>query len=242
MAWIRVDQSIRDHRKIYDLSDALNISVPLTIGLLICLWLWGMDNTTSGNLDGISARTIARAAKWDGDPEQLLDALIDSGFIDVDDAGRKFIHDWAEYEGKYISARECERERSRSRRNSQRVDNQRSTDGRTAVDQKTADGKEDKTKQDQSIAAGNKADETTTSDPVPYEQIVMLYNNICVDMHEVRTITPKRRAAMGECWAEYGQLFFSTNSSVLRRPLLSCTGIVIVAGARTLTGLFNLKT
>ena len=206
MAWTKIDQSIRDHRKILDLSDALKINIPMTIGMLVSLWLWAMDNTVSGCMDGISARSIARAANWEGDPAQLLDALIDTHLVDIDDAGRKFLHDWPEYEGKYIAERTREKERSQNRRNSQCARDQRPTAGRPLVDQETATGRGDKTRPNQNIVDENRADGTTTATPVPYEQIVDLYNVICVDLQKVRTITPKRKEAMGECWAVYGRL------------------------------------
>lgn len=206
MAWTKIDQSIRDHRKILDLSDALKINIPMTIGLLVSLWLWAMDNTSNGCIDGTSARTISRAAGWEGDPEQLMHALINVRFVDIDDAGSKFIHGWTEYEGKYVAEREREKERSQNRRNSQRARDQRSTGGQPPVDRETAAGIGDKTRSNQIIADQSRADRTTTATPVPYEQIVDLYNVICVDLQKVRTITPKRKEAMGECWAVYGRL------------------------------------
>ncbi len=217
MAWTKVYQSIRDHRKIYALSDVLNISVPLAIGLLLCLWLWAMDNTVSGNLDDISAHTIARGAKWDGDPEQFLNALIATHFVDIDDGGRRFFHSWSEYEGKFISDRENEKERSYNRRRNLQVSNRQSTTGRLTVDQKTTDGRQHQITVDKII--GDESEEEDITAIPPYQKIAALYNEICIDLPKVRTITQKRKDAMNQCWAVYGQivvfeqLFLATQDS-----------------------------
>ena len=67
MAWLKIYQSIRQHRKILDAADALEIAPPYMIGLLTSFWLWALDNAPDGNVSEISARNIARAAQWDGD-------------------------------------------------------------------------------------------------------------------------------------------------------------------------------
>lgn len=117
MAWIKVEQSIRDNKKILDLSERLDIPVPYAIGLLVSLWTWGLDNTPSGSLDGVSDRSIARAADWhDGDPGDFVNALIASGLIDQED-GELCVHDWDEFVGSLIKRREADKQRKRNQRN-----------------------------------------------------------------------------------------------------------------------------
>ena len=79
MAWIQVHQTLKDHRKLFDAADELEISPPHMMGLLISFWLWALDNAPTGKLDGITHRMIARAAQYEGDAEKLAAALIDSG-------------------------------------------------------------------------------------------------------------------------------------------------------------------
>ena len=79
MAWLKIYQSIRQHRKILDAADALEIAPPYMIGLLTSFWLWALDNAPDGNVSEISARNIARAAQWDGDADELLQAFISAG-------------------------------------------------------------------------------------------------------------------------------------------------------------------
>ena len=118
MAWLKIYQSIRQHRKILDAADALEIAPPYMIGLLTSFWLWALDNAPDGNISEISARNIARAAQWDGDADELLQAFISAGLLDQgdEDPATLTIHDWEEYAGTLIQQREAEKERSRRRR------------------------------------------------------------------------------------------------------------------------------
>ena len=79
MAWIQVHQTLKDHRKLFDAADELEISPPHMMGLLISFWLWALDNAPTGKLDGITHRMIARAAQYEGDAEKLAAALIRAG-------------------------------------------------------------------------------------------------------------------------------------------------------------------
>lgn len=115
MAWIQVHQQLKDHRKLLAAADELEIEPAHMLGLLISFWLWALDNTPSGSLDGISNRMIARAAQWNGAPDAFVDAMANAGLLD---AGGDIleIHDWYEYTGKLIDQREAEKNRSRRRR------------------------------------------------------------------------------------------------------------------------------
>lgn len=120
MAWLKIYQSIREHRKILDAADDLEIDPPYMIGLLTSFWLWALDNAPDGDVSNISARNIARAAQWGGDADKLLESLISAGLLDCYDSETEqstiLIHDWEEYAGGLIQEREKERERSRARR------------------------------------------------------------------------------------------------------------------------------
>ena len=116
MAWLQVHQTLKDHRKLFDAADELEIAPPHMMGLLVSFWLWALDNAPTGNLDDITPRMIARAAQWDGDAEKLSNALIRAGWIDETDDGKREIHDWYEYAGKLIDQRQAEKERSARRR------------------------------------------------------------------------------------------------------------------------------
>lgn len=135
MAWLQVHQTLKDHRKLFDAADALEIPPAHMMGLLVSFWMWALDNAPDGNLNGITPRMIARAAQWEGGAEKFTEALKNAGFLDIHEDGTLEIHDWYEYAGKLIDRRVTERERSRSRRAAAAA----SADG-TAADQQTTDG------------------------------------------------------------------------------------------------------
>lgn len=135
MAWIQVHQTLKDHRKLFDAADELEISPPHMMGLLISFWLWALDNAPAGKLDGITHRMIARAAQYEGDAEKLAAALIRAGWLDENEDGELEIHDWYEYAGKLIDQRKAEKERSQRRR-----DAAAAAAGENADDQQTASG------------------------------------------------------------------------------------------------------
>lgn len=145
MAWLQVHQTLKDHRKLFDAADELEITPPHMMGLLVSFWLWALDNAPKGDLAGITPRMIARAAQWDGEPEKLAETLIRAGWIDENEDGALEIHDWYEYAGKLIDQRQAEKERSARRR-------------------AAAASSSDDTQDDQTPTAGQPPDATPTTD------------------------------------------------------------------------------
>ena len=96
MAWLQVHQTLKDHRKLFDAADQLEVEPPHMMGLLVSFWLWALDNAPTGSLVDITPRMISRAAQWDGDPEKLAKTLIRAGWIDEKEDGTLEIHDWYE--------------------------------------------------------------------------------------------------------------------------------------------------
>ena len=87
MAWLQVHQTLKDHRKLFDAADQLEVEPPHMMGLLVSFWLWALDNAPTGSLVDITPRMISRAAQWDGDPEKLAKTLIRAGWIDEKEDG-----------------------------------------------------------------------------------------------------------------------------------------------------------
>jgi hypothetical protein len=98
------------------LCDALAIEPAQAVGHLVCLWTWSIDNAPHGDLSGVQPASIARAAGWPrGRTQQLLDALVQSGFLEhVEERLR--IHDFDDYIGKLIARREASVARTRAAR------------------------------------------------------------------------------------------------------------------------------
>lgn len=143
MAWIESHQSLSKHRKTIRAAGRLAVDRHKLIGHLHELWWWALDNVgVDGCLGDMDAFEIATAAEWDGDPEAFVEALIEAGFIDRDpDTNALYLHDWYDYAGKLIEAREAERERSRRRRAAAKTrTSQKATAGQPVVDRRSSGG------------------------------------------------------------------------------------------------------
>ena len=120
MAWIESHQEVGEHPKTKKLARLLNISLVSAVGHLHFLWWWALDYAQDGDLTTIDPIDIAGGAKWDGDAEEFISALIKcggnkAGFLESND-GRIVIHDWIDYAGKLIDQREKNAERQRKHR------------------------------------------------------------------------------------------------------------------------------
>lgn len=118
MAWIEVHQSLFTHRKTMELADILGIPTIHAAAHVIALWAWSLDNAPDGALH-VRCTLVARACEWLGDANALVDALIESGFLDNDDSGDLRIHDWDDYAGRLIDKRRANAERMRKSRTKQ---------------------------------------------------------------------------------------------------------------------------
>lgn len=101
-AWIEVHQSLPTHPKTMEAAMLLDVSEPVIVGHLVCLWTWAVDARPDGVLDLSKPRVIARAARWEGEPGRFVDALVGVRFLDEDGA----IHDWDDYTGRLMERRE----------------------------------------------------------------------------------------------------------------------------------------
>lgn len=103
MAWIESHQTLKDHPKIFVLTDALNISRVQAIGHLHLLWWWCVDYSPDGIVKH-SDTAIARAAEWSGESKLFVESLITAGFIDRAN-GVLTIHDWMDFCGPLMKRR-----------------------------------------------------------------------------------------------------------------------------------------
>lgn len=113
MAWIESHQEVGRHPKTKKLARLLGVSLPAAVGHLHYLWWWALDFAQDGTLGKYDAADIADAMQWDGDADQLIDALLSAGYIDNTGSGL-VIHDWAEYAGKLLERRAKDRARKRA--------------------------------------------------------------------------------------------------------------------------------
>lgn len=113
MAWIESHQEVGRHPKTKKLARLLGVSLPAAVGHLHYLWWWALDFAQDGLLDKFDSYDIADAMQWDGEPDELVRALVSAGYIDDTEDGL-MIHDWAEYAGKLLERRAKDRARKRA--------------------------------------------------------------------------------------------------------------------------------
>ena len=75
-------------------------------GILESLWQMACKSAPLGNIGKHSNSLISIGMEWDDDPDKLINALIESGWLEpVDDANRLIIHDWEDHAPEYIKKR-----------------------------------------------------------------------------------------------------------------------------------------
>lgn len=94
--WIRVDANVAQDPKVHELSDRLDISIPTCVGLLVGVWGQVAAHNCDGDLTGISARSLAIWAGYEGTPKTFADAFF-AIFTE-----EKQINGWTDHQGKLI--------------------------------------------------------------------------------------------------------------------------------------------
>ena len=112
MAWIESHTTMRTHKKLKPLCEALKISRPTAIGHLHLLWWWAIENREDGDLSGLFDHDIAVACDWSGNPGALIKALHDTGWL-----LNYRIKDWDDYSYRLLHMRKSNRERQKRHRN-----------------------------------------------------------------------------------------------------------------------------
>jgi hypothetical protein len=67
------------------------------VGILETLWRVTQADAPAGDIGKLDDEEIAAALEWEGDPGTLINALVETRWIDQDDDFRLIIHDWSEH-------------------------------------------------------------------------------------------------------------------------------------------------
>lgn len=112
MAWISVHEQLKDHHKTREFARLLGCSRHEAIGILVTLWLWGVNNADrNGGLGDATAEDIAFGAMYRSDSKLLANHLVTSGWLDEID-GHYMLHDWDIWQEQWFKALD-RREQSR---------------------------------------------------------------------------------------------------------------------------------
>ena len=103
MAWVSVHDGVNGP-KLRKLAKVAGVSKAEALGVLVTLWIWGLNNAErTGEIKDADYRTIAAAIPSDMlnteiDYHRIIGALIETGWLDDVD-GTLFLHDWDKWQG-----------------------------------------------------------------------------------------------------------------------------------------------
>lgn len=73
-----------------------------TIGLLEGLWIEVARNSPAGDIGRFTNEEIAIMVDWDGDPDLLVDSLVECRWLDECSENRLVVHDWKDHCPTYV--------------------------------------------------------------------------------------------------------------------------------------------
>ncbi|MDI3298358.1 MAG: hypothetical protein QJR08_04220 [Bacillota bacterium] len=216
MAWIESHQELRKHPKTIKLAKLLGITTAEALGRLHMLWWWAVDYAPDGDLTRFDPVDIAIGMEWEGDPDQLIQALLEcghgdhAGFLERTADGRLLIHDWDDYAGRLIERRAKNAERMRHKRAAHVDQAEDDTGGDRAQDvhgtcaarvrlpnltKPNLTRPEDLTPPESSPPRGDEEPTAQSDDPGPSPaEIMRLWNEIAgSDLPHVQAMTDQRR-------------------------------------------------
>lgn len=85
------------HPKVSDLATALKKEMYAAVGILELLWHFTAEYAPRGDIGRHTDIAIAKAVHWRGNPAKLIDALVQCRLLDLSQASRLVVHDWADH-------------------------------------------------------------------------------------------------------------------------------------------------
>lgn len=85
------------HTKLKRLMKALDCPQYVAVGILESLWHLTARETPIGNIGKLSNDDIALQIDWREEPDSLVQGLLASGWLDIDEDHRLRVHDWMEH-------------------------------------------------------------------------------------------------------------------------------------------------
>lgn len=117
--WIQVEDTVREHDKIFNLADKLGISDAHAVGLLVCLWTWVAVNAPDGDVTAFPSRAIAGAAKWDKagsrSHSHFYEVLLETRLLEKREDGRVVVRNWDKRASMIMDYTQAQREKSDQR-------------------------------------------------------------------------------------------------------------------------------
>lgn len=90
-------RGVLEHPKTLDLACTLGIMDCFALGILEAFWHHVGKYHEDGDMTGAKPAMVARSIRYTGDAQELWNALIEVGFLDVMPDGRVLVHGWSEH-------------------------------------------------------------------------------------------------------------------------------------------------
>lgn len=132
LAWISVHDHV-DGGKLREIAKEIGCSKKEALGILVSLWLWGLNNADrTGKLRSCDksdvAEEVSKGISAELDPYSIVDSLICQNWIDEEDDGSLYLHDWDVWQEqwyKFLSTKEYDAERKRKERARKKAETQK---------------------------------------------------------------------------------------------------------------------
>lgn len=95
----------KDHIKVKRLKRALGVPLYQAVGILETLYQVCASSADDGGIGRYCNSDIALELEWDGDPDTLIQGLIETGLVDEHEVHRLMVHDWLEHAPEFIKDR-----------------------------------------------------------------------------------------------------------------------------------------
>lgn len=90
--------------KFKKLQRRLGVSRKEVVGVLELLWIATQTNARRGDIGRYTNEEIAIECDWEGDPDLLIESLMESGWLDPCKRHRLVVHDWQDHAPRYVHA------------------------------------------------------------------------------------------------------------------------------------------
>ena len=149
LAWI----SVHDHvagGKLRELAKDIGCSQKEALGILVSLWLWGLNNADrNGKLRSCDRTDIAEEVLSKGisdglDKNSIVESLITHRWIDESEDGALYLHDWDTWQEqwyKFLKAKEYDANRKRQERARKRAESE--VEGEPQIEKSPEDNPKD---------------------------------------------------------------------------------------------------
>ena len=125
MPWFEAHDTMGRHPKTLKLAEILKIKRREAVGLLHDLFAWGLYAARKdGELPGMTEFQIGVALDCETKKaaQKVVSGLLEAGYLEQDEQGTYYIHDWYDYAGRYCEERDRNRRKVKAYRDKKKAE------------------------------------------------------------------------------------------------------------------------